>query len=57
MAFRMIRIPLIKNNKDVQIFNTWLLKQMRITAIMFNIPLIRYKYTKININVKTVLML
>ena len=48
----MIRIPLIKNNKDVQIFNTWLLKQMRITAIMFNIPLIRYKYTKININVK-----
>ena len=48
MAFRMIRIPLIKNNKDVQIFNTWLLKQMRITAIMFNIPLIRYKYTKMN---------
>ncbi len=53
----MIRIPLIKNNEDVQIFNTWLLKQMRITAIMFNIPLIRYKYTEININVKSRMML
>lgn len=40
MAFRMIRIPLIKNNKDIQIFNTWLLKQMRMPAIMINIPLI-----------------